>query len=186
MPILGAQQLFFLRLSEEVSAALGQYPTPDHEQVTKAEQPLVSLPKQFLTPGLLLLIDEEPAYGYELVQRLAAFGVGAADHGSIYRALNVMESGGLVSSQWERSPSGPRRRRYCATNEGRQLLSRWATSLEQAGSLIGAFLERYRSDADGAIDRVQATKGGHPINGVNGTSDMSQRVSAETEVIVAR
>ena len=162
-------------------------PTPDQTAVTKADVPLVSLPKQFLTPGLLLLIDKEPAYGYELVQRLAAFGVGAADHGSIYRALNVMESGGLVSSQWERSPSGPRRRRYNATAEGRQLLSRWASSLEQAGSLIGAFLERYRSDADGAIDRVQPTNSAHAINGVNGANKIeSQRATAETKVIVAR
>lgn len=127
---------------------MGQYSTPDHERPTRAAPPLVSLPKQFLTPGLLLLIDEEPAYGYELVQRLAAFGVGAADHGSIYRALNVMETGGLVSSQWERSPSGPRRRRYCATREGRQLLRRWAASLEQADELIRGFLGRWRDGAD--------------------------------------
>lgn len=127
---------------------MGQYSTPDDERAAKAELPLVCLPKQFLTPGLLLLIDEEPAYGYELVQRLAGFGVGAADHGSIYRALNVMESGGLVSSQWERSPSGPRRRRYCATAEGRQLLCRWASSLEQADELIRAFLGRWRDGAD--------------------------------------
>lgn len=137
-------------------------PTPDQQRVTKADLPLVSLPKQFLTPGLLLLIDEEPAYGYELVQRLAAFGVGAADHGSIYRALNVMESGGLVSSQWERSPSGPRRRRYCATPEGRQLLCRWAGSLEQADELIRAFLGRWRDRAD-----TPHSNGGIGSNGIN-------------------
>ena len=175
MPILGAWQLF-LRINEEVSAALGQQPTPDQYRATKAEQPLVSLPKQFLTPGLLLLIDEEPAYGYELVQRLAAFGVGAADHGSIYRALNVMESGGLVSSQWERSPSGPRRRRYCATLEGRQLLCRWAGSLEQADELIRAFLGRWRDGSQAA-----QTNG---VNGSNGTTDRSE--VAATEATIAR
>ena len=174
MPILGARQLFSLRLSEEVSGALGQFPTPDHGRVTKAEQPLVSLPKQFLTPGLLLLIDEEPAYGYELVQRLAAFGVGAADHGSIYRALNVMESGGLVSSQWERSPSGPRRRRYCATPEGRQLLSRWAGSLEQADELIRAFLGRWRTGAgaphtNGVVGLHAVCNGGDVLGEKNST-----------------
>jgi PadR family transcriptional regulator PadR len=159
-----------------VSAALGQSPTPDQERATKAEQPLVSLPKQLLTPGLLLLIDQEPAYGYELVQRLAAFGVGAADHGSIYRALNVMESGGLVSSQWERSPSGPRRRRYCATREGRQLLCRWASSLEQADELIRAFLGRWRAGA-----------GASHTNGVNGRNGATDRDAlAETEASVAR
>lgn len=152
---------------------MGEYPTPDHERVAKAEQPIVTLPKQFLTPGLLLLIDEEPAYGYELVQRLAALGVGAADHGSIYRALNVMESGGLVSSQWERSPSGPRRRRYCATREGRQLLCRWASSLEQADELIRAFLARWRDGSD-----VRHTDGIVGSNGVTAPGSVSETPAA--------
>ena len=159
-----------------MSAALGQYPTPDHQRATKADLPLVSLPKQFLTPGLLLLIDEEPAYGYELVQRLAAFGVGAADHGSIYRALNVMESGGLVSSHWERSPSGPRRRRYHATASGRQLLCRWAGSLEQADELIRAFLGRWRDGAD-----VRHTNG---VAGSNG--DTAHGTVSETPAAISR
>ncbi|MBV8528518.1 MAG: helix-turn-helix transcriptional regulator [Candidatus Dormibacteraeota bacterium] len=150
---------------------MGQPPLLDHNRAAKAEAPRVFLPKQFLTPGLLLLIDEQPAYGYELVQRLAAFGVGAADHGSIYRALNVMESGGLVSSQWERSPSGPRRRRYVATDLGRQLLCRWATSLEQAGELIQAFLGRFREGQD--------LPAGNDVNGSNGDAD--RRVLAETQ-----
>lgn len=141
---------------------MGQHPTPDHERATKADAPLVNLPKQLLTPSLLLLIDEEPAYGYELVQRLAALGVGSADHGSMYRALNVMESIGLVSSQWERSPNGPRRRRYHATVEGRRLLARWAGSLEQVDDLIRAFLGRWRVGADGPMT------GG--LNGRNGVS----------------
>lgn len=129
---------------------MGQFPTPDRQRATKADTPLVSLPKQFLMPSLLLLIDEQPAYGYELLQRLAAFGVGAADHGTICRALNVMEASGLVSSEWERSPNGPRRRRYHATDDGRRLLNRWAHSLEQADGLIRGFLERWRSGAGSA------------------------------------
>ncbi len=104
------------------------------------------LPKQFLTPCLLLLIDEDPAYGYELHQRVTMLGVNGTDHGTVYRNLNVMESDGLVSSVWERSSSGPRRRRYRVTPEGRQLLADWARSLELAGHLIQGFLSRWRRD----------------------------------------
>jgi len=78
---------------------------------------VLGLPKQFLTPCLLLLIDEEPAYGYELLNRIGTLGVAAIDHGTVYRCLNVMESLGLVQSQWEHSSSGPRRRRYHITPE---------------------------------------------------------------------
>lgn len=122
---------------------MSQQHTPDRERTAKAGPALLCLPKQFLTPSLLLLIDEEPAYGYELLQRLATFGVSSGDHGAIYRSLNVMEAGGLVSSSWERSPSGPRRRRYCVTDEGRRVLKCWSSSLEQAEGLIRRFLDRY-------------------------------------------
>lgn len=127
-----------------------QLPTPDPERTPKADTPLLCLPKRFLTPSLLLLIDEEPAYGYELLQRLATFGVSSADHGAIYRALNVMDAGGLVSSSWEHSPSGPRRRRYHVTDEGRRVLLRWSTSFERAEGLIRRFLDRYAASASGA------------------------------------
>ena len=121
---------------------MGQHPTSDRERTAEGRV-LLCLPKQFLAPSLLLLIDEEPAYGYELLQRLAAFGVSSTDHGAIYRALNVMETDGLVSSSWERSSSGPRRRRYRATDEGRRVLVCWSTSLERADGLIRRFLDRY-------------------------------------------
>jgi DNA-binding PadR family transcriptional regulator len=87
-----------------------------------------------------------------------------------------MEAGGLVSSQWERSPSGPRRRRYCATRQGRQLLCRWAGSLEQADELICAFLVRFRAGAE--------TAHANGVNESNGTTDHT--AFAETEASLVR
>ncbi|MCA1680840.1 MAG: helix-turn-helix transcriptional regulator, partial [Actinobacteria bacterium] len=46
-----------------------------------------ALPKNFLRPCLLLLLREAPAHGYELLDRLRAFGFEGSDPGGLYRAL---------------------------------------------------------------------------------------------------
>jgi PadR family transcriptional regulator, regulatory protein PadR len=105
------------------------------------------LPRNFLTPCLLLLADEAPSYGYELHARLKSLGLNGGDHGTVYRLLNLMESDGLVTSSWERSSSGPRRRRYRVTEEGRQTLAEWVHGLQNAERVLVGFLQRWQRDA---------------------------------------
>lgn len=111
-------------------------------------------PKNFLRPCTLLLLDEQPAYGYELRGRLRPF-VGC-ETGAIYRTLNTMEDEGLVRSSWERSATGPRRRRYELTDDGREMLSSWAAELRALSQLIGGFLDRYQLDVEAHASLVRA------------------------------
>jgi DNA-binding PadR family transcriptional regulator len=103
-------------------------------------------PKNYLRPCLLLLLGEEPAYGYELREKLAPMSPSPWDMGSVYRALNTMEDDGLVASSWERSAEGPRRRRYDITRAGRAVLDALAYEMSGLRDLIVEFLERYRHD----------------------------------------
>lgn len=107
-------------------------------------------PKNFLQPCLLLLLHEEPAYGYQLRERLRPFKTGAWDQGTIYRFLNSMEAAGLVTSCWERSASGPQRRRYRLTAAGRRALADWARGVESICDLLLRFSARYREEGDHA------------------------------------
>jgi hypothetical protein len=59
-------------------------------------------PKNFLRPCLLLLLDEQPDYGYELRDRLSHFSGAHWDAGTIYRVLNAMEVRGLLIGFLER------------------------------------------------------------------------------------
>jgi poly-beta-hydroxybutyrate-responsive repressor len=103
-------------------------------------------PKNFLRPCLLLLLGEEPAYGYELREKLAPISLKPWDMGTVYRALNNMEEEGLIASSWERSAEGPRRRRYDVTDSGRLALGLLADEMSGTRDVIGDFLERYRED----------------------------------------
>lgn len=104
---------------------------------------LGGLPRNYLRPCLLLLLAEAPSHGYDLLEQLAELGLERNDAGGMYRALRAMEQEQLVQSWWEHSASGPARRTYTLTDDGRDWLHAWAGSLREATRLIGHYLERY-------------------------------------------
>jgi poly-beta-hydroxybutyrate-responsive repressor len=110
-----------------------------------AEPEQRALPKGFVRPALLLLLLEQPAHGYELLERLQALGFERADPGGLYRNLRELERIGMVHSVWERSSAGPDRRIYQLTRTGREELHRQARALATTHERLGVFLSRYRT-----------------------------------------
>ena len=58
-------------------------------------EPIPALPKNFLRPCLLLLLREERAHGYDLLERIQSLGFDGSDPGGLYRALRALENDGL-------------------------------------------------------------------------------------------
>jgi PadR family transcriptional regulator PadR len=102
-----------------------------------------ALPKNFLRPCLLLLLREQPAHGYELLERLQSFGFERSDPGGLYRSLRKLEDEGFVRSAWEMSSAGPARRIYEITRRGLEELHRRAKGLAEARGTLDTFLGRY-------------------------------------------
>ena len=65
-------------------------------------------PRHFVFPAVLLLLSEEPSYGYELVKGLRTFRFGTVDRPAVYRALAQLEKDGLVES-WSAAVEGGHR-----------------------------------------------------------------------------
>jgi PadR family transcriptional regulator, regulatory protein PadR len=100
--------------------------------------------ERFSEPALLLLLREQPAHGYELVDSLAELiPHRRVDMGNLYRTLRSLEADGLVSSEWDAEAPGPAKRKYELTDAGKRLLDEWAASLKQARDRIDTFLRRY-------------------------------------------
>ncbi len=116
------------------------------------EEPQGGLPRNYLRASLLLLIGEAPAHGYDLLDQIAGLGLHSVDPGGLYRALRVMESEGLVVSEWEHSSAGPARRTYRLTTDGLDWLHAWAGALRESHRYLSAYLQRY--------DGVTAQPGG--------------------------
>jgi poly-beta-hydroxybutyrate-responsive repressor len=105
--------------------------------------PAQVLPKNFLRPCLLLLLREQPAHGYDLLERLRPLGFNRDDPGRLYRALRALETDELVRSVWEKSTSGPDRRMYELTRKGMEELHDSAKALLATDAILDVFLSRY-------------------------------------------
>ncbi len=117
------------------------------------------LPKNFVRPCLLLLLREHPAHGYDLLERLQAFGFDGSDPGGIYRTLRLLEDGGLVRSAWEASSAGPDRRIYELTRAGMEELHSSAKALAAGNEILRIFLSRYEEFVTLRADQVSASAG---------------------------
>ncbi len=111
--------------------------------MSTAEAATPILPKGFIRPCLLLLLREDPAHGYDLLERLGSFGFDRSDPGGLYRALRSLEKESMVRSIWESSSAGPDRRIYELTRAGMEELHRNALALARTDDLLRIFLSRY-------------------------------------------
>ena len=74
---------------------------------------------------ILGLLAEEPLYGYELLERFRARGMGfwvEVARASVYQALRRLEARGLVSGRLQEGSEGPDRRVYRISATGRARL----------------------------------------------------------------
>jgi PadR family transcriptional regulator PadR len=103
----------------------------------------VGLPRNYLRPCLLLLLAEGTSHGYELLERVAELGLDRLDAGRLYRCLRAMDEEGLVRSAWEPSSTGPARRTYSLTDEGRDWLHALAGGLVEVSRALDGYRARY-------------------------------------------
>jgi poly-beta-hydroxybutyrate-responsive repressor len=101
--------------------------------------------KNWVVPVLLLMLREWSSYGYELMEKMAAFGLGTMNAGTFYRTLRQMEKDGMVCSSWDTSEAGPARRVYSITEAGEAYLKHWADSLDQYQKMMNSFFQLYTS-----------------------------------------
>ena len=114
----------------------------DHGRSVERCNGVGGLPKSFLLPCLLLLLNEQPDYGYDLVIRLKALGL-HDDSASVYRALRTLEEKGALSSHWYTSSTGPARRMYRLTPAGKDQLEVAVEAVARAQLAIERYLCRY-------------------------------------------
>jgi PadR family transcriptional regulator, regulatory protein PadR len=102
-------------------------------------------PKGFVRHCILLLLEESPAHGYELMDRLKPFGLELTGAGPVYRALRSLQEAELVDPQWDTAGKGPARRVYELTPKGRQALEDHATELLALSEWVFDYLARLRN-----------------------------------------
>lgn len=103
----------------------------------------LSSPRKILRACLLLLLEERPGHGYDLLTRLEPLGFERSNPGRVYRALRWLENAGFVQPTWETTGVGPARRVYELTPAGRHGLEVAAPRLRRQAKLLEEGLSRY-------------------------------------------
>lgn len=102
--------------------------------------------ERYIQPSILLELYLNPSYGYELIQGIQRFGFveGQAPPGMIYRHLRQLEEEGLVISEWQTEGTGPAKRVYNITLEGKEVLALWTQYMERQAENLTQFVEQFR------------------------------------------
>ena len=109
-------------------------------------------PRRFMLPAILLLLSEQPGYGYGLVPRLVEFRFGHVDRPAVYRALAQLERDGLVQVSADARHPGQARRVYSVTPLGERVLRVWMGVIREEHAHLGEVVRRYHATA--TIDAV--------------------------------
>ena len=122
---------------------------------------------------MLLMLKEREGYGYELLEKVHAFGFRSMppDPAAIYRNLRHMENERWVKSTWDTKGTGPAKRIYRITPEGEESCT---DGLSRSGKreALDQFMELYESYYKGMKD----LKGDEPLGkGRNGRPYTSGR-----------
>ena len=87
--------------------------------------------------------SREPMYGYQIANMLEDNGpdLPLMKQGTLYPVLHSLEENGLLESTVEPSVSGPPRRYYKITEDGRSALKVWLEIWEQTKKFVDAILK---------------------------------------------
>jgi len=98
-------------------------------------------------PTVMMILAQGPRHGYRIAQEAARtpiLAVNRPDRAGVYRVLRGLEKQGYVVSSWRLSESGPGRKVYRLTQEGRECLARWVETLADYHRAIGKLLAAAR------------------------------------------
>lgn len=99
------------------------------------------------TSSLVLLTvmnrSGEPMYGYQIAKMLeeSAPDIPMMKQGTLYPVLRSLEENGLLESTVEPSVSGPPRRYYKITKDGRVALEEWIELWKQTKKFVDSILK---------------------------------------------
>lgn len=99
--------------------------------------------KGTLEGALLLIIARGATYGYEISRQLEMQGFGAVPEGTVYPLLLKMQKKHLIAGVRYASASGPDRKYYHLTAEGKQEIAVFLRHWRQLAGAMASLMEGY-------------------------------------------
>lgn len=115
----------------------------DPEQLDKKFQKEITAGIASLALLKVMQRSREPMYGYQIAKLVdpERDREPLIKQGALYPVLRSLEKNGLLTSSVEPSTSGPPRRYYTITEEGKDTLERWVAIWHDASQFLEKILE---------------------------------------------
>ncbi|WP_332649292.1 PadR family transcriptional regulator [Lysinibacillus sp. 54212] len=96
--------------------------------------------KGILDGCVLAVIENETVYGYELSEKLQKAGLKDVSEGTIYPVLLRLQKNQYIEGEMRPSESGPNRKYYSLTSQGKEMLNEirleWETIAKPITTLL--------------------------------------------------
>lgn len=103
---------------------------------------------------VLHALADGPTYGYEIAAKLSQSGLGDIKGGTLYPLLKRFEASGRVEIEWRPGESGPGRKYYLLTDQGRQALDNLTQQWQDFHGVIDGILNgRHRAQQEACGSR---------------------------------
>ena len=98
------------------------------------------LMKGVLEGCVLLIIEKEETYGYEIIRKLKNYGFYNLSEGTIYPLLLRFEKRGLIKAVFKASPMGQKRKYFTISDKGEkyliQFIAKWSELSKKVNIMI--------------------------------------------------
>jgi len=111
---------------------------------------LTQLRRGVLEYCVLALLLERPRYGFDLVRELSGADGLLTSEGTIYPLLSRLRREGSVSTSWQESDTGPPRKYYALTDDGRAALTRFTEDWTRFRDAVDGVLGGHHTAGPGA------------------------------------
>lgn len=118
---------------------------------------LTELRRGVLEHCVLAILRDGESYAFEIVRVLAQAGELLTSEGTIYPLLARLRRDGLVTTSWRGSESGPPRRYYRLTDEGRTSLTAFGSEWRRFRDAVDAILAEGPTERPRPWSRQRAT-----------------------------
>ena len=114
----------------------------DKKEIYNVENAKSQMRKGFLEFPVLLIIGAKATYAPDILKQLKAANLIVVE-GTLYPLLSRLKRSGLVEYKWEESKSGPPRKMYTITSQGKEVLTQLEASWKSLDTSVDTLIKHY-------------------------------------------
>ena len=117
----------------------------NNKEIYNVENAKSQMRKGFLEFPVLLIIGAKATYAPDILKQLKKANLLVVE-GTLYPLLSRLKRFGLVTYEWQESKTGPPRKMYSITSQGKEVLIQLETSWKSLDTSVNTLIKKFESN----------------------------------------